>query len=383
MLIPDHCRICSAEFISPSIVSYDGMPQSAQYLPTEETKSIDKGIYLEVVQCSGCGVIQTTNEPVPYFREVIRASAVSKEMTTYRQGQFQQFVDQFQLHNKKIIEIGSGRGEYLQILEKCGVDCYGIEYGFDSTLSAQNAGLNVTRMFLEKGDEVIPHGPFDGFLFLNFLEHLPDPCSVLNGIQKNIKQESVGIVEVPNFDMILENSLFTEFVADHLFYFSKDTLMTTLKRNGFDILKCEESWHRYTITAVVKKRKPINFRNADILRKRMLDEFDKFLNQYPKQQVAMWGAGHQAFAVMSLANLGGKIRYVVDSAPFKQGYLTPTTHIPIVAPEHFFSDPTSAIIVIAGSYTTEVVEIIREKCSSAVDIAYLQDNDLKRLPSPT
>jgi hypothetical protein len=76
---------------------------------------------------------------------------------------------------------------------------------------------------------------------------------------------------------------------------------------------------------------------------------------------------------MSLANLKGKICYVVDSATFKQGRFTPGTHIPIVAPASYFDNPVSAIVVIAGSYTSEVVDIIKEKRIDGIDIAVLED----------
>ena len=371
------CRICSSEFNANPIISYDGMPQSAQQLPNKKTISQDKGIALEVVQCSSCGVVQLTSEPVSYFREVIRASAVSIEMSAHRQHQFLQFVDQYRLEGKKVVEIGCGRGEYLQILAGCDVDASGIEYGLDSVSFAREIGLDVTQMFIETGDEIIPDGPFEGFLLLNFLEHLPDPSSVLAGIHKNLRAGGIGLVEVPNFDMIVEKSLFTEFVADHLFYFSRDTLSTTLTRNGFNLISCDESWHGYTISAVVQKREPIHFSKADDLRNQMCMEFESFLNQYPNKQVAIWGAGHQAFAVMSLANLKDKICYVVDSALFKQDHFTPGTHIPIVSPEKFFDEPACAIVVIAGSYTSEVVDIIKGKYLDNVDIAILENYKLE------
>jgi hypothetical protein len=93
--------------------------------------------------------------------------------------------------------------------------------------------------------------------------------------------------------------------------------------------------------------------------------------------VAVWGAGHQALAVMALADLGGKIRYVIDSAPFKQGKFTPATHIPIVAPEHLKTDPVDAIIVMAASYSDEVAKLIVEKYREHIEIAILRDYGLE------
>jgi len=79
-----------------------------------------------------------------------------------------------------------------------------------------------------------------------------------------------------------------------------------------------------------------------------------------------------------LMTLGGKIRYVVDSAEFKQNKYTPATHIPIVAPTALESDPVDAIIVMAASYSDEVVNIIREKHGSEMDLAILRKSGLER-----
>ena len=105
---------------------------------------------------------------------------------------------------------------------------------------ARGKDLNVFRMFLETGTEKIPEGPFDGFLFLNFLEHIPDPTAMFSGIRNNLVEQAIGMVEVPNLDMIMRESLFSEFVIDHLFYLLKETLVANLMMNGFEVLKCEE-----------------------------------------------------------------------------------------------------------------------------------------------
>ena len=93
--------------------------------------------------------------------------------------------------------------------------------------------------------------------------------------------------------------------------------------------------------------------------------------------MAIWGAGHQALAVISLISLSDKIRYVVDSAPFKQGKYTPATHLPIVSPDRLHSDPVDAVIVMAASYSDEVARIIRQKFDRNINIAILRDFGLE------
>ena len=54
------------------------MPASAQLFL--ESKEINKNcsINLEIKQCTNCGHVQSTNDPVDYYREVITAAGLSE-----------------------------------------------------------------------------------------------------------------------------------------------------------------------------------------------------------------------------------------------------------------------------------------------------------------
>ena len=353
------------------------MPKSAQFFPDTKTLKEDKGEDLEVCQCSGCGLIQLSNEPVHYYKEVIRAAGISTEMTEFRQQQFSNWIEQYSLINKRIIEIGCGAGEYLTIMNKNDVYAYGIEQGSESVNQCINQSLKVKRVFIDDSTQVLDDGPFDAFYMLNFLEHLPDPNTTLTGIYYNLSNDAIGLIEVPNFDMILRENLFSEFISDHLFYFTKDSLVSTLTRNGFDVLECNEVWHDYSISAVVKKRSKTDLSTFKNHQQQLTKQLEAFISQFPDKSVAIWGAGHQALAIMALAELGGKIKYVVDSAPFKQGKYTPATHIPIVPPSTLKESPVDAVIVIAASYSDEVISILKNKYDRSMDIAVIRESGLE------
>ena len=372
------------------LLCYQNMPKGAQYLPDKNRLKDDNGVNLEVWQCSGCGLVQLSNEPVPYYKEVIRAAAISPAMSKFREKQFRDFVYKYSLSNKKVLEIGCGRGEYLSIMQQAGVEAYGLEESKDSVDQCVNSGLNVLQGFVSGKQQKIIGAPFAAFFILNFLEHLPDPNASLMGIANNLSDDAVGLVEVPNFDMILRNNLFSEFIGDHLLYFTKETLITALNLNGFDVIDCQEIWHDYIISAVVRKnpvtlgeikspgtREKLDISSFHKYQARLKNELDEYLGRFGSKNVAIWGAGHQALAVMALTDLTGKIKYVIDSAPFKQGKYTPATHIPIVSPDRLSSDPVEAIIVMAGGYSEEVVKLLKEKFGNNVDIVVLRDFSLE------
>lgn len=371
------CRVCGQELFEEPLLKYENMPGKAQYLPNDETVKTDKGVELEICQCSGCGLVQLSNEPVSYYREVIRAAGVSEEMRGFRLKQFRDFVKQFSLGNKRLLEVGCGCGEYLLIMRECDVEVFGIEYLSESVETCVKQGLNVDKNYIDSSRITLNNGYFDGFFILNFLEHLPNINEVLRGIYNNLNDEAVGIIEVPNFDMILKNNLFSEFIGDHLYYFTKDTLSTVLKINGFEIIECKEVWHDYIISAYVKKRSKLNIRRFYDFQENIKNEIHNYIEEFESNEVAIWGAGHQALAVISLASLSDKIKYVIDSAPFKQGKYTPATHIPILSPEELKLNPVKAIIVMAASYSDEVARIIQEEFDKEIKIAILRDYGLE------
>uniref|UniRef100_A0A7V3NUI5 Methyltransferase domain-containing protein n=1 Tax=candidate division WOR-3 bacterium TaxID=2052148 RepID=A0A7V3NUI5_UNCW3 len=371
------CRVCARKFFEEPLLRYQNMPMGAQHLPTLQTIGHDKGIELEIRQCSGCGLVQLSNDPVPYSKQVIRAAAFSQEMREFRIKQFQDFVKRFALKEKKIIEIGCGGGEYLSLMRESGADVYGIEYSKESVEQCVRSGLKVTRGFIGSSKCRLKHAPFDAFFMLNFLEHLPDPNSALRGIHNNLKRDGIGLVEVPNFDMILRKRLFSEFVSDHLLYFTKETLETTLRTNGFVVVEINEVWHNYIISAVVKKRERLDMSHFYDHQTKVIDQIEEYIGRFRSKRVAIWGAGHEAFAVASLAKLEDKVKYVVDSATFKQGRYTPATHIPIVPPDNLWLDPVDAVIVMAGSYSDEVARTLRERFGKDMNVAILRDFGLE------
>ena len=251
------------------------------------------------------------------------------------------------------------------------------EYSESSVKECIANGLRVSKGFIEKEDYRLNNGSFDAFFIMSFLEHLPDPKTVLQGICNNLSVDAVGLVEVPNFDMIIRSNLFSEFIGDHLFYFTQDTLCRTLSLNGFEVLECDNVWHDYIISATVRKRKQLDLSSFGIIQDKIKSELTEYIKQFPKKEVAIWGAGHQSLAVIALAELQDMIRYVVDSAPFKQGKYTQATHIPIVSPRELETDPVEAVIIIAAAYSNEVLKIMQNDYANIKHVSVLEDKGLK------
>jgi hypothetical protein len=217
---------------------------------------------------------------------------------------------------------------------------------------------------------------YDGFAMFSYLEHLPKPNMALRQISNSLNDYAIGIVEVPNFDMILSNRLCQEFIIDHLMYFTEDTLKFALNRNGFNVLECNPIWHGYIIKAIVRKKGSLDL---TLMKNKFIDatkRIEQYISQYPNKCVAVWGAGHESLMVLSQIGCLDKIKYVVDSADFKQDKFTFVSHLPIVAPSVLFNDEDiKAIIIMAGSYTSEICSNLIGKFNG--NVAIIKDQSVE------
>lgn len=372
------CRGCGQPLPEENLIQYANMPKSAQFFPGADELETETGVDIVLKQCGYCGLIQAAGAPVPYYRDVIRASGVSAEMKRFREEQYRSWVKDFRLEGKKIIEVGCGSGEYMTCMEQSGAIVYGLEHLQSSVEQGKRNGHRIWHGFVEDEHYRIPEAPYDGFYIMNYLEHIPDPGSFLRGIAHNLADSAPGIVEVPNFTMMLEKSLYSEFIQDHLSYFTQDTLAAILERNGFEVLSCKSSWYDYILSATVRRRLPTAVGKLADKHRQLKREMKAFLTEQRQKgrRLAVWGAGHQALANLSLLEMAEDIVFVVDSAPFKQDKYTPATHIPIVAPDRLKQGEVDLVMIMAAGYSMEVKRIMDE-CYPDIDKVLVTEEGIR------
>ena len=373
------CLICNEELKGNSLMMLDNMPASAQDIPDAYQVKNDHGLTLNLCQCPKCGLVQFDCKPVSYYRDVIRSGGYSSTMHDLRYSQYKHLIETYHLEGKKFIEVGCGQGEFLSVLNEFPVKTYGIEHKATLVELAKSKGLNVVQGFVESGECKIQGAPFDVFLSFNFLEHQPNPNEMLEGIYNNLTDDGMGLITVPSLEYILEHDGYYELIRDHLAYYSFETLRFLLEKNGFQVLE-QQIVNRDTIAMIVSKRKKVNSSN-------LIDSYsyikEETLNYIISQlnigrRVGIWGASHQGFTLAATADLGEKVTYIIDSAPFKQGKFAPTSHIPIISPDDAVKDPVDTIIIIAPGYTNEIASIIRKDFPSSTTIMVLKSNHLEQ-----
>ena len=372
------CIACGAPLWETPLLTLDNMPASAQHMPDAQGVKQDRGLTLDLCQCMGCGLVQFDCEPVDYYRDVIRAGGFSKTMVELRRYQYKHLIDSYHLEGKKFIEVGCGQGEFLKVLSEFPVEVHGIEHDPHLVELARAQGLDVTEGFTETEDTRFAGGLYDVFLSFNFLEHQPDPSTMLQAIYRNLEDDAMGLITVPSFEYIMDHNSYYELIRDHLAYYTFETLTPLLERNGFLVEECEVI-NRDTLSVIVRKRPQMDTENlleCYVNLKREMETYMKYLDAWDKK-VAIWGASHQGFTLAATTKLGERARYIIDSAPFKQGKFAPASHLPIVGPDHFHEHPVDAIIITAPGYTDEIAASIRRKFGTSVEIRAMRSNHLE------
>ena len=372
------CIACGAPLWETPLLTLDNMPASAQHMPGADSVDKDQGLTLDLCQCTGCGLVQFDCEPVDYYRDVIRAGGFSKTMVELRRYQYRHLIDTYGPEGKRFIEVGCGQGEFLKVLSEFPVEAFGIEHDAKLVEAARAQGLAVSQGFTESEDTVFPGGLYDVFLSFNFLEHQPNPNTMLQAIYRNLEDDGMGLLTVPSFEYIMDHDSYYELIRDHIAYYTFDTLLPLLERNGFQVLECEVV-NRDTLSVIVKKRPQMeteNLLDAYVGLRREMESYMKYLKAWNKK-AALWGASHQGFTLAATTRLGKYASYIIDSAPFKQGKYAPASHLPIVGPDHFKEQPVDAIIITAPGYTDEIASIIRRDFGDRVEVRAIRSNHLE------
>lgn len=356
------------------------MPSSAQDIPKYENLKDDKGIDITLCHCTACGLVQLDCEPVFYYKDVIRAGALSNTMDKLRRSQYDEFIDICALKNQKILELGCGGGEFLSILKDYPVKAYGIEHSKKLVQKARENGLCVEQDFPESELHTFKNAPFKAFTSFNFLEHQPSPLTYLRAIYNNLEEEAYGLITVPSFEYILEQESFYEIIPDHLAYYTMDTLKTLLSNAGFDVLK-EERVNRDTLSVIVAKKKKPDISAIVRQKESIKEETYKLIEKYKNesQKIAIWGASHQGFTLCASLDLKDKIEFIIDSASFKQNLYAPASHIKIISPQEASKSDIAAILIVAPGYTNEIANSIKTIFDREIDIYTLMTNHIEKI----
>jgi 2-polyprenyl-3-methyl-5-hydroxy-6-metoxy-1,4-benzoquinol methylase len=140
----------------------------------------------------------------------------------------------------KILDIGCGDGKALLKLKEEGWETYGVEI---SDLAAEYVrekyGLNVFTGIVE--DAGFEDEFFDAIILSHVIEHLSDPKTTLNEVNRILKKDGMLIISAPNANSF-EAKHFKKYwvgwdLPRHFYHFTPKTITSLLDKIGFDVME--------------------------------------------------------------------------------------------------------------------------------------------------
>jgi hypothetical protein len=333
---------------------------------------------ISLAYCSSCGHVFNRNyydDLVTYEVDYENSQMFSPRFRRYVEELSDMLIAKHDLHNKRIVEIGGGKGEFLQIICDRGNNC-GVSIGPSyRPVPGDDVPSNV-RFITDYYTAKYINEPADIIICRHVLEHFWGVRDLLTTVRDAVgeRRDVVVYFEVPNGDFILRERAYWEFHYQHVSYFTKASLIKLFTECGFEVLELEENFegqflgiqaraaaqdvasNRDTradgeqMAAALWRAFGIGFRARVVSWQEQLD-----LLCAGGQRVFAWGAGAKAVTFLNIVDPAGEgILHIVDINPRKTGRFVPGSGQEIVEPNVLQELLPEVIILMNAIYEDEI-----------------------------
>jgi len=250
-----------------------------------------------------------------------------------------------------LVEVGCGKGYFLELLLKRGVDIV----GFDPTYEGDNP--LVRREYF--GPDLGMSGK--GLILRHVLEHISDPVAFLRQLADANGNQGLVYIEVPCFDWICENRAWFDVFYEHVNYFR----LTDFNRMFGKVVYADRVFGGQYLAIV-----------ADLatLQDPKIDQIDRvnfpedFTTAIPaeatKGETVVWGGASKGVIFSLLCERAGfPVTTVIDINPAKQRKFLAATGLQVQSPQQALAElPNgSTIYVMNPNYLEEIRQLSQDK----------------------
>ena len=329
---------------------------------------------IALAHCPDCDFIWNSS-----FDPDLEAYGLGYEATQAYSATFNRFhqeladhvIERFDLRNRKVLEIGCGQGEFVNLLcERGNNQGIGFDPAFDPSRRDIKRHENAT-FIADFYSEKYSAEDADLFCCKMTLEHIPNTLSFMTGIREAIgdRSDSAIFFMVPNVDYVLEERAFWDVYYEHCSYFTPKALAGLMTRAGFavtDIYPAYDNQYLIVEAGVSKVGQPT-------LAKQWPDSGDR-VEQFARdvaafrsawntrltdaalsdETVIVWGGGSKAVSFLTTVSDTQHISAAVDINPHKRNTFLPGTGHLVLGPQDLTSINPQLVVVMNPIYTDEI-----------------------------
>jgi len=362
------CIICGTPGARPFLLLDDVPVTCNRLFDTRATALSVSRASIELTFCSQCGHIFNHDfdaDRISYGLDYENSLEGSERFREYERALVTALIQRYDLHERLIVEIGCGRGDFLRAICEQGPNS-GV--GFDPSFAERSSISNMT-IRAERYDS--RHAPLDPDLICSrhTLEHIAEPRTLLDVVRNDASQNGVPLFfEVPNGLYTLRDGGVWDLIYEHRSFFTPTSLARLFVESGNQPLEVGEAYggqflaiHAST-TAASSMVNTAAGRELETLVEdfavtywKKLEDWNTRLWQMERagDRPVVWGGGAKAVSFLN-ALRPAPIEFVVDVNPRKHGMYIAGTGQEIVSPQRLREYRPNVVICINAYYLEEI-----------------------------
>jgi hypothetical protein len=370
----DACVACGGDSLVP-LLEVGTVPAVVGALwPTAERATNAATGEMRLAVCHDCShVSNTAFDPslVEYDASYENSLHFSSSFQRYADALAERLIARYDVRGKTVLEIGSGKGEFLKSLCEKGRNT---GRGYDPTYHGESDSPDVT--FIRDLYPLDGTGePFDFLVCQHVLEHLADPYELLCGLRKGCANADVRVyLEVPNGSFTMSPSGQWDLIHPHVSYFTTASLRHLVERSGFAVLdegtsfdgqflyveaapadaasNYEEAAEQAEVAALVSHAESfaVTYQSTvEAWRRRLAPDAAA-----GTRVAALWGAGAKGTTFANAVGRDSRLAVVVDVNPRKWGLFLPGTGQVVFAPAALRDVEVDTVVITNAAYLQEI-----------------------------
>ncbi len=377
MTVSAPCAVCGAFDMAPFFEARAVPTNSCILLPTPDSARAYPRGDLSLSCCGDCGFIANVAfDPsrTEYSGRYEETQAFSATFNRFHESLALDLVERFGVHERDVIEIGCGKGEFLALLAETGANrCVGFDPSFDPARAVRpsRGSVEVETRFFTAADGAMEA---DFVVCKMTLEHIHEPRPLMAAMRRVAanRPDALVFVQVPDVTRILEDCAFEDLYYEHCAYFAPVSLARLAHEVGLRPIALESVYGGQYLTMVADvaplPEEGARYDSAAELDRHLeavesfatrcaarLDEWQSRLDQWSLagRRVVLWGSGSKAVSFLSTLRTPA-VAHVVDINPHRHGHFMPGTGQPIVAPAALVDLRPDVVVVLNRLYVDEI-----------------------------